>query len=143
MPSTFLSVSARIQIPTSEFQFTFVRSSGPGGQNVNKVNSKAVLRWPLTASPSLPPDVRDRFLTRYGSRLTSAGELIISSQRFRDQGRNVDDCLEKLAAMLGEVARAPRRRRPTKPSKSAVQQRLTAKQAHSRKKHRRRVLPEE
>jgi len=143
MPAAFLSVSSRIQIPRSEFQFTFVRSSGPGGQNVNKVNSKAVLRWPLAASPALPPDVRDRFLTRYGSRLTSEGELIVSSQRFRDQGRNIDDCLEKLAAMLGEVARPPRRRRPTKPSKSAVQKRLTTKQAHSRKKHRRRVLPEE
>src|SRR5207244_417594 len=109
----------------------------------NKVNSKAVLRWPLTASPSLPPDVRDRFLTRYGNRLTGDGELVISSQRYRDQGRNVSDCLEKLSAMLGEVARAPRKRRPTKPSKSSVQKRLTSKQAHSKKKHRRRVLPEE
>src|SRR5438552_5737786 len=98
---TILTVNSRIRIPTSEFQFTFVRSSGPGGQNVNKVNSKAVLRWPLAASPTLPPDVRDRFLTRYGNRLTGEGELVISSQRYRDQGRNISDCLEELAALLG------------------------------------------
>ena len=63
-------------------------------------------------------------------------------QRYRDQGRNISDCLEKLTAMLSEVARPPRRRRPTKPSKSAVQKRLSSKQAHSKKKQRRRVLPE-
>jgi ribosome-associated protein len=120
-----------------------VRSSGPGGQNVNKVNSKAVLRWPLAASPSLPADVRDRFLTRYGRRLTSEGDLLVSSQRFRDQGRNISDCLEKLAAMLSEVARPPRRRKPTKPTRSAIQKRLRSKQVQSRKKHMRRVPPEE
>ena len=93
-----------------------MRSSGPGGQNVNKVNSKAVLRWNVAASPSLPADVRERFLAIHRSRLTGEGELIVTSQRYRDQGRNVADALEKLRAMLDRGRRRPKTRRPTKPS---------------------------
>ena len=138
-----LSVNSRIQIPDSEFQLTFVRSSGPGGQNVNKVSSKAVMRWNMKASPSLPPDVRERFLQRYGSRLTTEGDLLITSQRYRDQGRNVTDCLEKLRAMLAEIATAPKKRRPTKPSRGSVTRRIESKQAHSRTKQRRRRVSDE
>jgi len=133
-----LTVDSRIQIPDAEFQWSFVRSSGPGGQNVNKVSSKAVLRWQAAASPSLPPEVRARFLARYGSRLTTEGELVISSQRYRDQGRNVEDALEKLRGMIAEVARPPKRRRPTKPTKASVTRRLESKQARSRTKQGRR-----
>src|SRR4051812_20726542 len=112
-----LSVNSRITIPEAELEFSYARSSGPGGQNVNKVNSKAQLRWPATSSAALPADVRARFLTRYASRLTTEGELLIVSQRYRDQGRNVTDCLEKLKEMILAVAIAPKRRRPTKPSR--------------------------
>ena len=84
----------------SELEFTFVRSSGPGGQNVNKVNSKAVLRWNTTASACMSEEVRARFHQRFGSKLTSEGDLLLSSDSYRDQGRNRDDCLEKLKAML-------------------------------------------
>lgn len=129
-----LAVNSRIRIPHAEFQWSYARSSGPGGQNVNKVASKAVLRWPLTTSPSLPPDVRERFLSSFGSRLTTEGELIISSQRYRDQGRNIADVLEKLHAMLSQCARAPKRRRPTKPTRSSVAKRIETKQARSRTK---------
>ena len=100
-----LIVNSRLQIPLSEFEFTYVRSSGPGGQNVNKVNSKALLRWPVIRSASLPPDVRERFLRRFASRLTTEGELLINSQRYRDQGRNADDCLEKLRRYGGRGRR--------------------------------------
>lgn len=130
-----------ISIPDSEFQFTFVRSSGPGGQNVNKVNTKAMLRWPFTASPSLSGAVRARFLARYSSRLTIAGELIITSQRFRDQGKNRDDCLEKLREMLAAIAVAPIRRRKTKPSRGSVERRLTQKRQISGRKQQRRDRP--
>lgn len=133
-----LTVDARIQIPDAEFQWSFVRSSGPGGQNVNKVSSKAVLRWQPATSPSLPPEVRARFVARYASRLTTEGELVISSQRYRDQGRNVEDALEKLRGMIAEVARPPKRRRPTKPTKASVTRRLESKQARSRTKQGRR-----
>src|SRR5262245_37779543 len=91
-----LIVNSRIHMPEAEFELSFVRSSGPGGQNVNKVNSKAVLRWNVAASSSLPADVRQRFLERYARRITGEGELVLTSQRFRDQGRNTIDVLEKL-----------------------------------------------
>ena len=136
-----MHIPPRISIPDSEFQFTFVRSSGPGGQNVNKVNTKAVLRWPVAASPSLPPAVRDRFRTRYASRLTTDGELVLSSQRFRDQAKNRDDCLEKLRAMLEAVAVAPVRRRKTKPSRASVERRIEAKRRLSGRKQQRRQRP--
>jgi ribosome-associated protein len=138
-----LTVNAHIQIPDSEFEWTYARSSGPGGQNVNKVSSKAVLRWNVLSSPSLPPEVRARFLSRYGSRLTTEGDLLITSQRYRDQGRNVADALEKLTAMLTEIARPPKRRRPTKPTKGSVARRLESKQARSRTKQTRRRPAEE
>src|SRR5262245_30800990 len=102
-----LVVNSDIQIPESELRFTFVRSSGPGGQNVNKVSSKAVLRWSPAASGALPELMRARFLAKFASRLTVAGELIVTSQRFRDQKRNADDCLDKLRQMLVSAARKP------------------------------------
>jgi ribosome-associated protein len=136
-----MQVHPGISIPDSEFQFTFVRSSGPGGQNVNKVNTKAVLRWPVAASPSLSGPVRARFLARYSSRLTTAGELILTSQRYRDQSKNRDDCLDKLREMLAAVAVAPIRRRKTKPSRASVERRLTHKRQISGRKQQRRARP--
>lgn len=133
-----LEVTAELHIPLREFQFTFARSSGPGGQNVNKVNSKAALRWPVMSSPALPADVRERFLARYGRRLTAEGELVIASQRFRDAGRNVADCLERLRQMLLAVAEAPKPRKPTRPSRSAKRRRLKQKRQQSEKKQGRR-----
>jgi ribosome-associated protein len=135
-----LTVTSRLQIPDAELVFTFTRSSGPGGQNVNKVSSKAQLRWQAARSPSLPEEVRARFLTRFGSRLTGEGELLIASQRYRDQRRNVEDCLEKLRAMLREVAAAPRRRKPTRPKRSSIEKRLSDKKLLGARKRQRRGL---
>lgn len=134
-----LVVNARLRVPLEEFSFTFARSSGPGGQNVNKVNSKALLRWPVAASPSLPAHVRERFLRSYASRITTEGELVMMSQRYRDQGRNVDDCLEKLREMLAAVAAAPVRRKRTKPSRASIERRLEAKRHKSSRKQSRRA----
>src|SRR5262249_20644657 len=120
------------------FEFTFARSSGPGGQNVNKVNSKAVLRWSPATSPSLTEDVRARFLARYASRLTVAGELLLASQRSRDQNRNVEDCLDRLRQMRLAVTNNPVPRRPTKPTRGSHRRRLEAKRIHSSKKRHRR-----
>lgn len=133
-----LVINSRLKIPLGEFQFSFARSSGPGGQNVNKVSSKATLRWPVLESPSLPDSVRERFLARYRRRVTAEGELVISSQRFRDAGRNVADCLEKLRTMLAESAVTPTTRKPTRPTRASVRRRLQAKQRRSRKKQLRR-----
>jgi ribosome-associated protein len=135
-----LVVNARIRIPESEFAFTFVRSSGPGGQNVNKVSSKAVLRWNPAASPSLPADVLPRFLAAYRGRLTATGDVIVTSQRYRDQGRNAADALAKLRAMVAAVAAPPKKRKPTRPSRASVAQRKKSKQAGARKKQLRRPV---
>jgi len=129
-----LVVNSRLKIPLREFRFTFARSSGPGGQNVNKVNTKALLRWPVTRSPSLPEPVRQRLLAGNPRRITAEGDLLISSQRFRDAGRNLADCLEKLRALLAEVATAPKRRRPTRRTRASVRARLDRKRKHSQKK---------
>jgi len=136
-----LSVSPRIQIPDYELRFSFVRSSGPGGQNVNKVNTKAVLRWSAQSSAALPDDIRQRFLARYARRITTDGEIVISSQRFREQGQNQRDCLQKLSELLIAVATAPKRRRPSRPTKASIRRHRAKKQAHSQKKQQRRQLP--
>ena len=134
-----LVVSDRIRIPLREIHFTFARSGGAGGQNVNKVNSKAILRWSVTGSDSLPADVRRRFQAAYKRRITLEGDLVLMSQRFRDQGRNVADCLEKLRGFLAAVAQAPRPRRPTRPGRGAKERRLSAKKKQSDKKRDRRA----
>jgi ribosome-associated protein len=136
-----LTVSPRLRIPLAEFEFSFVRSSGPGGQNVNKVNSKAVLRWQALASPSLPEDVRTRLAARYRARLTGSGELLVTSQRYRDQARNANDCLDKVRELLAAVAMAPKKRRPTRPSRAAKERRLDSKRVAGRKKELRRRPP--
>jgi ribosome-associated protein len=135
-----LVIDERIRIPSRELRFQFARSTGPGGQNVNKVSSKARLRWAVTRSPSLPPDVRERFLKRYRRRITRDDEFVLTSQRYRDQSRNVEDCLEKLRVMLAAVAVAPTPRRPTRPGKRARERRLQEKRTRADvKRHRRRV----
>jgi ribosome-associated protein len=132
-----LRINHRIAIPASELTFTFVRSSGPGGQNVNKVNSKAQLRWSVTGSAGLPEDVRVRVLAKYRQRINDRGELILVSQRYRDQGRNMGDCLAKLREMIAVVAVPPKRRKKTVPSRGAKESRLRDKREKSEKKRRR------
>jgi ribosome-associated protein len=129
---------AHIRIPLEEFEFTYARSSGPGGQNVNKVNSKAILRWNPMTSPTLPDDVRARFLSRFSSKLTTGGEIVIHSERTRDQRKNAADCLERVRIMLLEIARPPKKRRPTKPSRGSKERRLDSKRRDSAKKSNRR-----
>jgi ribosome-associated protein len=138
-----LTVNDQIRIPLDEFQWTFVRSGGPGGQNVNKVASKAVLRWPLDASPSVPDAVKARLRGHHAKRVTAEGELVLSSQRYRDQERNREDCLEKLAEMLRAAATVPKVRRPTKPTRSSKRRRVAAKRLHSAAKARRKSPAEE
>ncbi|TVS18703.1 MAG: aminoacyl-tRNA hydrolase [Planctomycetaceae bacterium] len=129
-----LRVHPRIQIPLAEFHWTYARSSGPGGQNVNKVNSKVTLHWPIASSPSLPDDVRARAMAKYAKRINNQGDLVLHSQRYRDQAKNVSDCLEKLSQLLLEVAVPPKRRIATRPSRAAKQRRVDEKKSRGKKK---------
>ena len=133
-----LRVGDRIRVEADELRFQFARSAGAGGQNVNKVNSKAVLRFAISTSPGVPADVRERFLRRFASRITRDGDLVLASQRTRDQRRNVEDCLDKLAAMLAQVADAPVPRRPTRPGRGSTERRLREKRTRSAIKSQRR-----
>jgi ribosome-associated protein len=126
-----LEINDKIRIPDSEFRWTFVRAGGPGGQNVNKVASKAVLRWDLAGSPSLPAEVKARLRTQQRRRITNEGDLVLNSQRFRDQERNRQDCLDKLRDLIRQAAAAPRPRKPTKPTRGSRAARLRDKRRRS------------
>lgn len=120
-------IGSHIRIPLREIEITFARSSGPGGQNVNKVASKAVLRFNLRHSPSLPAPLRERALAKLASRLTRDGALVLSGRRYRDAARNRADVIERLRVLLSDATRVPRRRRSTRPSAAARERRLEAK----------------
>jgi ribosome-associated protein len=122
-----LQVTESITIPDEELQWTYARSGGPGGQNVNKVASKAVLRWNLAASPSVPAPVKERLRTAHPAHVTVEGEFLVTSQKYRDQERNRADCLEKLAAMVRRAATPPTPRKATKPTKASKRRRLVEK----------------
>jgi ribosome-associated protein len=138
-----LRVGPKIAVPRRELVLSYARSSGPGGQNVNRVASKVTLRWDVAHTRSLPDDVRERFLRRFARRITGAGELVLSSQRHREQARNVDDCIGKLRAMLAAVELAPRRRTRTRPTRASIERRLTGKRERARRKRERRPLLED
>jgi ribosome-associated protein len=137
-PAGHLVVTDALAIPLDEFRFEFARSGGPGGQNVNKVNSKAVLRWKPAESPSLPPGVKDRLLRVVGSKLTKEGELLVTSQLTRDQPRNVEDCLSKLRLIVLAAARPPKARRASRPTLASKVRRVEGKLRRSTTKKLRR-----
>jgi ribosome-associated protein len=120
-----------IVIPISEVEFTYARSSGPGGQNVNKTETKVILRWNLDAATWINSDVKERFRVAYGSRLTSDGDVVIHSDETRHRAANEKACLEKLTEMLRRVWFAPKKRVATKPSRSSQRRRVEAKRLRS------------
>ncbi len=127
-----------IVIPADALEWQFVRSSGPGGQHVNRTSSKAVLRFVIRHSPHLPDDVRRRLLAAVAARLTKDGAILIASQVHRDRGRNVAECREKLAALVARAATPPTVRRRTKVPRSAVAGRLDSKRLRAHAKRLRR-----
>lgn len=135
-----LVVDSQIQIPLADMRYSFSRSSGPGGQNVNKVNSKVTLHWNIEASPHVPAAVRERFKTMYRHRINAEGDVVIYSQRYRDQVRNREDCLEKLRQLILSVRTPPKRRRPTRPSRASRERRLREKH-HKGERKRMRCQP--
>lgn len=136
--SEWLDINSRFRIPLSEIEFAVARSSGPGGQNVNKVNSKVQLRWKPAESPSIPEEVRFRVLTKLEPQLTVEGDLLVMSQLYRDQPRNREDCLEKLREIIQASLIVPKVRKKSKPSRAAKARRLKDKRLGSEKKTQRR-----
>ena len=132
-----LQISPTLAIPDQELEERFVRSSGPGGQNVNKVSTAVELRFDVARSPSLPEPVRERLLARRDRRITDDGVLVLSAQRFRTQDRNREDARERLAAVIIAALSAPKKRVATKPTKGSKERRLGAKRERSTvKRHR-------
>ena len=122
-----IHVTPSVVIPESEISERFVRASGPGGQNVNKVSTAVELRFDPSQSAVLPRDARERLRVLAGSRMTADGVLVIDARRHRTQAQNRDDARERLAELVRQALVKPRRRRKTKPGKAAVERRILSK----------------
>ena len=136
-----IRVTDHISIDAREIEESFVRSSGPGGQNVNKLATAVQLRFDVRGSPSLPAEVRARLERLAGTRITRDGVLVIIAQRHRTQGRNREDALDRLIDLVRRAAVAPRLRRPTRPTAAARRRRVEAKKHRAGVKRLRRAKP--
>ena len=136
-----IRVNAEISIEEREIEESFVRASGPGGQNVNKLSTAVQLRFDVRRSPSLPAEVSARLERLAGARLTRDGVLVIIAQRHRTQARNRDDALDRLVELIRRAAVAPVKRRPTKPTKASRERRIEGKKRRAGIKKLRGVKP--
>jgi ribosome-associated protein len=133
-----LKIDDNLSIPESELEFSAIRAQGPGGQNVNKVSSAIHLRFDIANSAALSDDVRERLLALQDRRISKAGVVVIKSQRFRNQDKNRDDALERLAVLVRKALLEQKPRRKTRPSKKVKARRLDDKSRRSRLKQSRR-----
>ena len=129
-----IQVTDTIAIDPREIDFTFVRASGPGGQNVNKVSSAVQLRFDASASASLPEDVKRRLIALAGRRATSAGVIVIEAKRYRHQEQNREDALQRLTSLIAKAAQPSKPRRSSHPPTSSIRERLDIRKRRSRVK---------
>ena len=135
-------VTPRIALDEGEIEESFVRASGPGGQNVNKVSTAVELRFDAAASPNLPEAVRARLRTLAGRRMTRDGVIVIDAQRFRTRELNRADALDRLVALIRAASIAPKPRRPTRPTLASKERRLEGKERRGRVKSLRQGKPD-
>jgi len=133
-----LLINEEVTIPAAELSVSFARSGGPGGQNVNKVETKVELRWTPGGSVAVSEGLRERLLKNLANRLTGAGELVVTSTRTRDQSRNREDAREKLVDLVREAVKPPKIRKKTRPPKKVAANRLAEKRVRSLRKSDRR-----
>ncbi len=135
-----IRVTDNIELDENELHLEFVRASGPGGQNVNKVSSAVQLRFNVSQSACLTPEIKERLIKVAGRKVTADGTLVIQARRFRSQEQNRVDAIERLVALIQKAAVAPKIRRKTKPSASARERRLKTKRQRSQIKQKRKPV---
>tara|TARA_B110000116_G_scaffold118010_1_gene102310 strand:+ start:2331 stop:2750 length:420 start_codon:yes stop_codon:yes gene_type:complete len=129
-----IPINASITLTDAEIELTFSRSQGPGGQNVNKVNSKVTIHWDLKYSTSISAFIKRRIQNKYSNRINNDGKLVLSSQQYREQHRNREECCQKLRVIIGDALKPRKARKTSRPTRASKQRRLDNKKKRSRRK---------